>query len=286
MVTVMDLANGASSVLFQAPSGSFLSAGIASSDGKQILLAYAAPPPGGKAGYGLTDLYLMPADGSARPTLFLQRKDPQESFFSPVWSPDGNTIYYTHFFYTDPKAAAFQYQIERVGADKKPEILVKDALLPRLSPDGKKLGYLAYDPVSKENELTLADADGKNPVPVIQKGTFSDVDSFMFSPDGLTIIFSAVNPATSLNFWWEKLLGIQVAYAHDVSSDWYRVSVSGGTVERLTRLNDTSFYGNFSPDGKHIAFICSTGLFVMDPDGGQLTQISNSVQAGTVDWIP
>ena len=59
-ITLMDLASGASSVLFQAPSGSFLSAGIASSDGKQILLAYAAPPPGGKAGYGLTDLYLMP----------------------------------------------------------------------------------------------------------------------------------------------------------------------------------------------------------------------------------
>jgi len=286
-LTEINLATGKSTLLFQAPPQSWLAAETISPDGKQILLAYSPPPPGGKINYGYTDLYMLPADGSAQPALYLERANPQESFFDPTWSPDGKMIYYAHFFYTEPKAGTYTYQIERTGADKKPKILVKNALWPRLSPDGMKLAFLSYDPLSKNNELYLADAEGKSPAPILPKGTFPAVDAHMFSPDGSTITFSAVNLQPSPQFsFWEQLLGINVASAHYVPSDWYRVPVAGGQANRLTNVNDTGLYGHFSPDGKQFAFICSTGLYIMDADGGNLTQVSNAALLGTLDWIP
>jgi Tol biopolymer transport system component len=282
-----DLARSVSTVLFQAPAQSWLAGETTSPDGTQILLAYAPPPPAGKSNYGYTDLYLLPTDGSAQPSPYLKRASETESLFDPSWAPDGKSIYYARFFYTDPKAGTYTYQIEQVTADKKVAILVKQAFWPRPSPDGKKLAYLSFDPVSKNNELYMADAEGQNPVPLLPKGSFPEVDSLLFSPDGSTITFSAVNtqPNSNLN-WWDRLTGVISASAHDIPSDWYRVSVEGGQPSRLTKLNDTGLYGQYSPDGNHIAFICSTGLYIMDEDGSHVNQISNATWLGTLDWIP
>ena len=283
----IDLATGKSKVLFQAPPQSWLSAESISPDGKLILLAYSPPPPGGQVTYGFTDLYMLPADGSVPPSLYLERADPQESFFDPTWSPDGKMIYYAHFFYTDIQAGTYTYQVERIGADKVPEIVVKNASWPQLSPDGKKMAFLSFDPSTRNNELYLAGADGQNPSPILAHGMFPVVDAHMFSPDGRTITFSAVNSPSGVKlFWWEKLLGIEIASAHDLPSDWYRVAVDGGQAQRLTNLNDTGMYGHYSPDGKHIAFISSTGLTIMDANGGSLAQVSSAAWLGTLDWIP
>ena len=84
----------------------------------------------------------------------------------------------------------------------------------------------------------------------------------------------------------ERLFGIQVASAHTIPSDWYRVSISGGQVDRLTNLSDTGMYASVSPDKKWVAFISQTGLYVMRIDGTDLTQLSDLVANGTVDWVP
>ncbi len=282
-----DLAQGSMTKLFQAPAQSWLAGEAISPNNRQILLAYTPPPPAGKTNFGYTDLYLLPADGSTQPVPYLERQSETESYFNPTWSPDGNSIYFAHFFYTDPKTGAYTYQIERIGKDKKVEILVKSAYWPQLSPDGKKLAYLSFDPLTKSNELYLADANGQNVVPLLPPGSFPAVDAIFFSPDGSTITFSAVNTQTSSTLnWWELFSGIQVASAHNIPSDWYRVPINGGPASRLTRLNDTGLFGRYSPDGKHIAFICSTGIYLMDEDGGSLNRISSAPWLGTLDWIP
>jgi Tol biopolymer transport system component len=46
-------------------------------------------------------------------------------------------------------------------------------------------------------------------------------------------------------------------------------------------------FAAFSPDGTKIAFISSTGLWVMNPDGSDLVQVIASADLyGNLEWLP
>jgi hypothetical protein len=85
--------------------------------------------------------------------------------------------------------------------------------------------------------------------------------------------------------WLDRLLGVQIASAHSVPSDWWRVIIETGEIDRLTQMGDMNLMGDFSPDGKHIAFSGLTGLWVMNGDGSGLVRM----MAGSVAmqaWLP
>jgi hypothetical protein len=284
-----DLASGQVTPVFQAPQNSFLSAAAASPDGEQTLLAYSPPPADETPQYGYTDLYLMPSDGSGPLQPFLLRKGVEEIFFTPTWAPDGQSIYYSHFYNADPdqQVPDYKYTIERASLNGETELLIQDALWPAVSPDGAQLAYLSYDEVTFSNELYTASIDGGGKTPVLQPGLNPPVDAHLYTADGKSLIFSMVNlqfaPASS---WLEKLLGVKVASAHSVPSDWYIVPAGGGQPQRLTAINDVGMFADLSPDGTRMAFISATGLYVMNVDGSELEQISNEILVGTVDWLP
>jgi Tol biopolymer transport system component len=285
----IDLTSGNIKTMFQAPENSWLAAAVVSPDGRQVLLSYAPPPPVGNPQFGYSDLYLLPLSGSGSPQPLLTRKDPQESYFNPTWAPDGNSIAYTHLYRIDPnsKVPAFQNDVEQATLDGKTKPLIPHSLWPALSPDGTKLAYLNEDPITFGNDLYLANSDGSNPVPVLPSGINPPVDDHFFTKDGNSLVFSMVNPQPMpTNSWLENLLGVKVASAHTVPSDWYEVSIGGGEPRRLTNLNDVGMYADLSPDGQQVAFISATGLFIMSLDGTNLYNLSNQVYIGTVDWIP
>jgi Tol biopolymer transport system component len=159
---------------------------------------------------------------------------------------------------------------------------------PRISPDGTKISFVSATPDTTNNELYLANIDGSQPTPSLKPEAYPAVDDHFFTPDGKSIIFSAVNnyQAVPTPTVLDRLFGIQIASAHTIPSDWYRVSISGGQVDRLTNLNDTGMYATVSPDKNWMAFISQTGLYVMRIDGTGLTQLSDLVATGTVDWVP
>ncbi|MGH2524551.1 MAG: TolB family protein, partial [Anaerolineales bacterium] len=135
----LDLATGALTNVFVPPAQGWLTAASVSPDGRQIVVAYAPPPPAGKVQLGYTDLYLMPTDGSAALTPLLQRTEAQESFFNPSWSPDGQYVYYAHFVIptigvTPEATPEFQpprYTIERAPYPAgQPQVLVENAYWP------------------------------------------------------------------------------------------------------------------------------------------------------------
>jgi Tol biopolymer transport system component len=289
-IVQLDLATGVRTILFNAPNNAFVSAAQVSPDGKWIVMAY-APPEDPNLQSASTDLYVMPADGSTAPQVLLKRNTPKEDFFNPVWSADGKYVYYSHLMQDingTSKYTNFTYDLERAAyPGGQPQKLIDNAFWPRLSPDGSKLAYVSFAPATNSNDLYLAQPDGSQPKLVMPAGAFPAVDAPLFAPDGKTITFSAVGrPQLPSLSWLDQLMGVQIAEAHNVPSDWWRVSIDGGKPEQLTHINGTGMYADFAPDGQHIAFASITGLFVMQPDGGNLIQLSNEGLGGSVSWTP
>ena len=64
--------------------------------------------------------------------------------------------------------------------------------------------------------------------------------------------------------------------------------VGGGAVTQLTHIQAASLYASISPDKRTIASFSGDGVFVMNPDGSELTMMVTGTggNLGTVNWIP
>lgn len=272
-------------VLYTADPQALLSHVDVSPDGKQVVMAYAPPPSGRGVQFGYSRLYTLPVEGG-EPVLLLTGKREEEIFFTPVWSPDGRFIYYAHVSFTDAQLTTFTTTLERLEVvTEKVEVLVEDGIWPRLSADGQQLAYVHQDKTTQKRSLYVAEADGTNPNLLVTADTFSDVDAPFFSPDGRWVYFGAVLPPVGLA-WFDRLLGVKTAIAHNVPSDWWRIPVMGGQPEQVTTINAVGMYGSFDPNGRTIAFASQTGLYLMNLDGTNLTYLLETAAASTLAWIP
>jgi Tol biopolymer transport system component len=174
--------------------------------------------------------------------------------------------------------------------DGGPEKIATNAFWPRISSDSSRLVYITIDPDTGRNELFLANADGSNPrqVAFADSRTQEIIDAPIFSPDGQSILVSVPSLAQSYQpNLLERFMGIQVAKAHDVPSDWWSVPITGGAPTQLTNIQTINLFASISPDKQHLASLSGEGLFVMELDGSGLTQlISDPGVHGTVTWIP
>ena len=125
-------------------------------------------------------------------------------------------------------------------------MLIESAIWPPPLARWEELAYLSLDPKTFTNELVLGDPNGKNGKAVMPPNTFTAVDAHFFSLDDSSIIFSAVGEGkTSSLTWIDRLLGVGQASAHDVPSDWWKIDLKTGKMERLTRIYDVGLYGSF-----------------------------------------
>jgi hypothetical protein len=291
-----DLATRTLSTLFLPPSRAVTRTLSVSPDGTQIVVAYAPPPPEDNAlQFGFTDLYVMPTDGSSTLVPLLTGDSDQEVFFLPSWSPDGAYLYYSHIVPDPENEGASRHQMERMAyPDGEPEVLMIGGFSPRLSADGSKMVYVRFDPNRLHDELMIANPDGSDPKSLLSNNLFSAIDAPQFTPDGEFVLFSAVTSDASLNGYappppfnvlaW--LTGAQVVKAHTVPSDIWRVSSEGGRATQLTTLYGINLWPEFSPEGTQIALLSSSRIYLMNPDGSDLTPILDEGASGTMDWIP
>jgi len=175
--------------------------------------------------------------------------------------------------------------------DGQPQLVLDKAYWPRLSADGSKLIYVSENPDDMTNKLFVANNDGSNPQQIMLTGPNASniIDAPIFLPDGKTILFSAPPPVQSRTIpWLDRLFGVIEASAHNTPSDWWSVPVNGGAPTQLTHIEAASLYAAISPDNRSIASFSGDGVFVMNPDGTNLTMILNNTggNAGTVNWIP
>jgi Tol biopolymer transport system component len=172
-----------------------------------------------------------------------------------------------------------------------PELIAEEANWPRLSADSSRLVYIAVDPDSGEHQLKISDPDGWNIQDVVLFGHYIPYlkDTPFFSPDGKSILFSGDVPGASHEpNWFEELAGIRVAKANGESFDWWSVPITAREVTRITYLHTSHLHASISPDKKYVASFSRDNLFVMKPDGSEITVIIPGLNRlyGIVNWIP
>ena len=294
---ILDLTSGDVQTIFRASGGAWIDFVSASPDGKQFAMEYvpsykdaSAVNPGQQA------IYIMPSDASQPPIPFMDPPFGGDIYQQPTWSPDGKYIYFVHANYQSPFTMPNQtfpdYEIFRMKyPGGQPEKLVDQALWPKLSMDGSLLAYVSFNYVDGSNQLFVANADGTNRRQVRMSGSYipTIIDAPSFSPDKKIIYFSAASPAKSFSpSWVDRLLGVTVVSAHVVKSDWWSVSVDGGTITQLTHISTAGMFGEISPDYKHVVLHTGSGLLAMNLDGTGLTTLVKDVggSQGSVSWMP
>ena len=282
-----NFASDSSESLFEVPENAWLSHMAASPDGSQLALTYSPSPGENEIQFGYSSLYLLLADGRSEPRLLIERKIEQELFFNPAWSPDGAQIYYSHVTPLDTAVSTFSTNLERFDlATGEVAVLAENAIWPRLSPDGSSLAYIHIDRDTLAAELILANSEGQNGKVLVSRGQFLTLDAPFFSADGAWLYFSAVAEQTSTATWWERLLGIEVAFAHNLPSRWWRLPVTGGWPEPVTTEAYVGQFGVTSPDGRFLAFSSQSGIFLMQPDGTEIQQLLDLSAADSLSWTP
>jgi Tol biopolymer transport system component len=286
-VQVLDLITGQVVTIFQIPSGGWADAAVVSPDVKTLILSY-LPPTNASYG-GQASLYSLPADGSGPLRILITPPTGTDQYSQPVWSPDSRYVYFAHI----DLQSMTTYEIMRMAyPDGKPEKLIEHAYWPRVSNDGTQFIYVALDPQSGVNSLFIANGDGTDPHQISLTGlpVPSVIDTPMFSSDNQTILFSSPDATRSFApSWVDRIFGvISVSADGSLPSDWWSVPITGGIAHQLTHIQALALYGSFSPDQQYIASYSANGIFVMKPNGTEVTMIVNEVGGivGTVNWIP
>lgn len=290
-IQVLDLVRGEISTLFSANRGAWIFYLDISPDGKQAVISYIDPS--NPTASSNRALYIVPLGTDSPYQLLLQPPTENEHYTQAEWSPDGDYIYYSHYDSTERPLANLTpdyaiYRMKYPGGT--PEKIIDHAFWPRPSSDSTQLVYVALDPESGANSLSIANADGSDPRQIALSGVGDSVifDSPVFLPDGQSILFSMSNDAESYQpNWWDKLMGVQIVKAHSVPSDWWSVPITGGVPNQLTQLNAENLFADNSPDKKHVVSVSEGDLFIMELDGSNLNLLlSDPGIYGTVSWMP
>jgi dipeptidyl aminopeptidase/acylaminoacyl peptidase len=228
-----------------------------SPDGQR--LAYVASTPGRPP-----QLYVrwMASGHSARVAILEQAPN------SIAWSPDGKTLAFTMLTLDEGKALA--PPLSRPEGAKWAEPL---KLIDRLTYRADGEGYLKPG----YRHIFAVSADGGTPRQ-ITFGRFDDQGPITFDSDSQSVLFS-----TNRSENWER---------DPNESDIYRVSISEGTLTRLTRRVGPDESPVVSPDGSKIAYTGSddhqrsyenTGLYVMNRDGSNSRLLTASMDRSVGD---
>jgi len=286
-IQTLDLQTGEIKTIFSVAGSAWIYYVTVSPDAQQVIMSYAPTSDSS------TGLYILPLDENATPNLLLAAPTTHDRYTQVEWSSDGEFIYFVHYNFQDQPAGQIypSYEIFRMFyPNGQPVKILEHAVWLRSSADSSRIVYVSFDPVSGFNQLFVANADGSNPQVVVLDGPLASeiLDAPIFSPDGQAILFSAASPAQARQLnWLERLMGVQIASAHNVPSDWWSVPIAGGVPTRLTYLQTIKLFAGIAPDQKHIASLNADGIFVMDADGSNLTQLLNDPKvSSTLNWLP
>ena len=268
-----------------------------SPDGKWV--AYTVSYGDFKQNAFVTQFWLVNSDTGQ--SLQLTRND--KSSTNPRWSPDGQRLAFLSNRIEDKNQI---FLIDPTGGEAQ-QLTKSETAISNFawSEDGKTIAYTATEPTAqplKDRKEYYGDYDVvregysyvhiwtldvaeamKSPLAGKQRTKKTDfsVDAFSWSPDGLTIAFSAtVNP--------DLIQG--------VTDDIYLLKLSDDSVKKIVDQPGPDFGPRFSPDGKQIVFTSAMSekfyfpsnsrLAIVGVDGGTPRSLTDSFDEnpGLIEW--
>jgi Tol biopolymer transport system component len=220
---------------------------------------------------------------------------PTESLEEASWTPDGQALVLTvmsHLFnasneLTGTATLLARYDL-RTGSVAP---LVRDAIRPTLSPDGRQLAFIKLDmqTVSVERVLMVAAADGSQPRTLLsERQGFRMLESPRWSPDGERLLVTASTdtaggaPARS---WLAALFGVSTAAAHGDPANIWLVSAADGQVRQVTATAADDPHAAWGPGGEQIVYVTTLGAVVShDLSTKHERQLTQPGFAGLIDW--
>jgi TolB protein len=226
---------------------------------------------------------------------------------SPVFSPDGKTIYFTSFRDGDPQLYSV---VVETGQVKKITSFGGIAAAPSLSPDGQKIACV----LSKDgnSEIYVLDINGR----VIKRLTnHASIDSApTWSPDGRMLAFSSDRTGAPQIYvmdsdgfgvrritfegkyndspiWSQR--GDRITFvSRSVTTGLFNlvsIDTSGTDYRELTEVGQNE-NPHFSPDGKHVVFCSSRqsegDIYTMDLSGQNEKRVTRSGNCSNPTWGP
>ena len=258
-----------------------------SPDGSQVAFVVVIPQPiTSTALLPAAALYVAPASGGpARQVLRAETL-----LGAPRWLPDGQRVLLPISGLTpDPKvpgdigAAVLEVEI----ASGSQTTLLRNALDPTVSPDGKRLAYLSVSPDGFTQQLMLAALDGSGVRPLLADPAFQSFYAPRFTPDGTRVIVAAVGgPPTAQTAppnGWLSWLEPPTAAAHGLPWDLWVVDVASGRPHLLAQLGEDLPLVSFTADDREIVVMAAGGVYRMNLDGSKLRRISPIGDHGGLD---
>ncbi len=246
---------------------------------------------------GPSELYLSRPDGSGQFRFATGQL--------PVWSPDGTKLAYLN------NGEVRIINADGTGDRKLPTNLPggfyppshPPSHPPSWMPDGMRVLYRG------SNGFFLVNIDGSGETKLPFPADFNPGGFLKISPDGTRFLFASrtVNVVNLDGSGLTRITSQPAGNGGDESASWssdgskivfsssrdtnstpelYTINVDGTGLRRLTNDNFFDQYPVWSPDGSRIAFVKNSQVFVMNADGSDARQLSNSTDNGRfgVDW--